>query len=54
MSIVEWAGGQTNGLGSQASSSTGAEYFVVALIAIVLALVVWVFIRTSMRQSSKQ
>jgi hypothetical protein len=55
MSLVEsiLAVQQTNGLGSQESNPPAAEYFVVALVAVVLGLIVWVFIRSSMRRSSK-
>ncbi len=55
MSIVEWvATVQTNSPAAPTSNPPGAEYFVVAIIAVVLALAVWVFIRTSPRRSSKQ
>jgi len=47
---------QTSGPESHpdASNPIGAGYFLIALVAVVLALVVIIFIRTSAGQSSKQ
>jgi hypothetical protein len=57
MSIVRLvAAAQTSGPESHpdASNPIGAGYFLIALVAVVLALVVIIFIRTSAGRSSKQ
>ena len=55
MPMVEWVAVlQTSGPKIETSNLPAARYLVLALIAVVLGLVVWVFIRTSFRGSSKQ
>jgi hypothetical protein len=44
---------QTSGPQSETTNLPGAEYLVFALIAVVLALIVLIFIRASARRSSK-
>lgn len=54
MSTVEWvAAVQHSGPEFQTSNPPAAGYFAVGLVAVVLGLVVWIFIRTSTRRSSK-
>ena len=54
MSIAEYAiAMQTSSL-SQTGNPPWAEYFVIALLAVVLGAFLLVFIRTSMRRSSKR
>ena len=55
MSIVELvAAAQTSSPQSWDSNPIGAGYFLLVLVAAVLALVVLIFIRTSARRASKQ
>jgi cation transport ATPase len=55
MSIVEWvAAAQTGAPGSQTSNSPASGYFVIALLAVVLGLVVWIYIRVNATRSSKR
>jgi hypothetical protein len=55
MSMLEWvAAAQASGTESQSSNSFAIGYFVVALLAVVLGLIVWVFIRANARRSSKR
>lgn len=55
MSIAEFASVlQTNGKLSQNTNSPTAEYFVIALVAIVLGMVVLILVRTNARRSSKR
>jgi hypothetical protein len=53
MPIAEWVALlQMSSPESESSGSTAGWYFVILLIAAVLALVVWMFIRTSVGRSS--
>jgi hypothetical protein len=55
MPIAEYvASVQTNGPESQTSNSSAGLYFALALVAVVLGLLVVVFIKTSMRRSSRR
>ena len=55
MSIAEWVYAlQPNGPESPTSNPPATGYFVIALLALVLGLVVLIFIRTSSRRSSKR
>jgi hypothetical protein len=54
MSIIEYVIAiQTGGTLTQTGNPPAALYFVIALVAVVLALVVLIFIRTSTRRSLK-
>jgi len=54
MTMVEWvAATQTSGPGPQPSNPVSSEYFVIALVAVVLGLVVWIFIRSSAKKSKR-
>lgn len=53
--MVEWtAAVQTGGIESGSSNSTDAGYFVIALLAVAVWLVVMMLIQTSGRQSSRR
>jgi len=55
MPIAEWvAGAQTGGPETLVSNPPGAAYFAIALVAAVVGLLVFVFIRTSARRAPHQ
>jgi hypothetical protein len=54
MSIMECvAAMQFNGPESQSSNPHAAGYFVIAVIAVVMGFMVWIFIRSSARRSKQ-
>lgn len=55
MSIAEWVAAiQTNGIDSQRRDPAAAGYFVIALVAVALGMVVLILIRSSARRSTKR
>jgi hypothetical protein len=55
MSLAEWvAAAQATGGQSQTANTPGSMYFIIALVAVVLGLVVLIFVRSSARRSSKR
>jgi hypothetical protein len=54
MSIAEYlVAVQTNGTQGPSINSTSTEILVIALIAVLLGFMVWIFIRTSSKRSTK-
>jgi hypothetical protein len=55
MSMMEWvAAAQSSGLDTPRSNSNGAGYFVIALLAVAVGLVVLILIRSGARRASKR